>query len=98
MKTGAFGGATSHIGDEEKELLNSVKPAIVQHLNKDLSKFEVVSCARQVVAGMNYLFKVAVDGDEVIHVKVHQPLPHTGHPPHLMSLQTGQTLDSPLTP
>jgi hypothetical protein len=59
--------------------------------------FEAVSFQTQVVAGLNYLFKVKCD-DKVIHVKVCKPLPHTNKPPFVMAVDENQTMESPLVP
>ena len=78
-------------------MLVTVKNAVETELGKTFATFRGLSFTTQVVAGTNYLFKVDVGG-EYIHVKVHKPLPHTGNPPHLMKVQGGFELDSPLAP
>ena len=44
------------------------------------------------VAGRNYFIKVDA-GDEHIHVRVFQALPHTGLGPQVHSIQTGKSHD-----
>ena len=36
------------------------------------------------MAGVNYLFKVRADDDEILHVKICKPLPHTNQPPFVL--------------
>ena len=50
----------------------------------------------QVVAGINYLFKIEVDNGEYLHVKVYKPLPYTQQPPEVSEVTEGQTADSEL--
>ena len=45
----------------------------------------------QVVAGMNYWFKIDVGNGEYIFVKVYQPLPHTGEPPEISEIEEGKS-------
>ena len=59
--------------------------------NKSYDTFNPVAVKTQVVAGLNYLFKVDVGNGEFIWVKVYQPLPHTGEPPELLDLEEGKT-------
>lgn len=62
-----------------------MKPHVEQHCNKSFSTFHALSCKTQVVAGLNYLFKVQAD-DSIINVKIHKPLPHTQKEPVLMEV------------
>lgn len=52
----------------------------------NLNVFVGVNVKTQVVAGLNYLFEVQIGDEEVVHVKIHKPLPHTGQPPVLMTV------------
>jgi hypothetical protein len=51
----------------------------------------------QVVAGTNYLVK-ANHGSEVVHLRIHKPLPHTGLPPILAGIERNKAVDSALVP
>eukprot|EP00913_Durusdinium_trenchii_P020505 g19263.t1 len=51
------------------------------------SEFTAISYTSQVVAGTNYFVKVKVGDGKFCHLRVHQPLPHTGQPPAVHSLQ-----------
>lgn len=83
---------------EEQEVLDQVRGDVENNLGKKFSVFTAVQYTTQVVAGVNYLFKVLTDGDEYLHVKVHKPLPHTQKAPELMSATGGLALDTPLAP
>ena len=81
---------------EEQEILDSVKGSVEATLGKQFSSFTAVQFSTQVVAGVNYMFKVKTDGEEYLHVKVHKPLPHTGKAPELMTCSAGHGLDTPM--
>uniref|UniRef100_A0A7S4AYD6 Cystatin domain-containing protein n=1 Tax=Pseudo-nitzschia australis TaxID=44445 RepID=A0A7S4AYD6_9STRA len=59
--------------------------------------YEVLEYRQQVVAGMVYHFKIRFGEavDDCLHVKVFQPLPHTGEGPTIMAHQRA-TLQDPL--
>ncbi|CAJ1403643.1 unnamed protein product [Effrenium voratum] len=50
-------------------------------------EFTAHSFSTQVVAGTNYFVKVKVGDGKFCHVRIHQPLPHTGAPPSVHSVQ-----------
>jgi len=79
------GGFTPDSKEPEERhqfLANSVRAAVETKQNTKFEMFELVSYHSQVVAGTNYAMKIqvseAVDG--FIHIKVFEPLPHTGNP------------------
>ena len=45
---------------------------------------------------MNYFVKVQVSEDQYVHVKIYQPLPHTGQPARVVEAHGGKTLEDPL--
>ena len=92
---GGFGDAISP-DEDAKAVLASVKGAVETKQGKAYTTFDPIHMKTQVVAGTNYMFKVLCDEGEVIHVKVHKPLPHTNNPPVLMNVLPGQTADSSL--
>ena len=49
-----------------------------KHLNTTFSTWEAVGFSTQVVAGTNYMIKVHTGNQSYVHIKVYQPLPHTG--------------------
>jgi len=89
--------APSAVGPDEHAVLDAVKSEVESSQNKIYSEWKGVSFTSQVVAGTNYMFKVAADGD-ILHVKVHKPLPHTGNPPKMIAMSAGHTIDTPLDP
>jgi cystatin-A/B len=93
---GGFGNTRAATADEQG-ILESVKGAVEAHFGKSFNVFRAVSFQTQVVAGVNYIFKVQHD-DGYAHVKVAKPLPHTNQPPFLMSVdpRADHTADSPI--
>ena len=79
MKCGGFSNA--EINDEHMNMINSKKDEIENMLiskgrNGKIEYFEVLELQQQVVAGMNYLFKIKLqkDGDECIQVRIYKNL------------------------
>lgn len=56
--------------------------------------FDPVCYTSQVVAGTNYFIKVRTSDAELVHIRVHKPLPHTGAPPQCAGIKLGETEDS----
>jgi hypothetical protein len=60
-------------------------------------RFEAISYTRQVVAGTIYHFKVLIynddDDDACLHMKVFEPLPHTGQPMEILKIQKAKKDD-----
>lgn len=75
--------------------MESLREEIESKVGKKITKFNAVSYKSQVVAGTNYSFKVEID-DDIIHVKISKPLPHTNLPPQLTTVETGKTLEDSL--
>lgn len=75
-----------------------MKGSIESELGQSFDTFELVDFTTQVVAGVIYLMRVRVDQDEFLHVKIIKPLPHTGLPPSVMTVQRGMNSASPLHP
>lgn len=95
-RPGGFGAVVPATSEEQK-LLDDVRGATELQLDEKFSKFEAVSYVSQIVAGTNYI--IAADtGDEVLHVKLHKPLPFRGDKPILMMVLRGKTLASPINP
>ena len=79
MKCGGF--SYTEITDEHMSIINSKKDDIEKRLissgrNGKIEHFEVLELQQQVVAGMNYLFKIKLqkDGDECIQVRIYKNL------------------------
>lgn len=86
--SGPMCGGFGHMKDateEEQAILEAVRGAVEERLNRQFNVFQAISFQTQVVAGVNYIFKVQID-DEVRHIKVAKPLPHTNQPPFLMEI------------
>lgn len=100
MSSGAMAGgfrSSTELSSEEHDLLRSMQQAVETKLGKGpFTTFTGLASTTQVVAGINYLFKVQIDNDEIIHVKVHKPLPHTHQDPFVLSVEEGKTLQSSL--
>ncbi len=92
---GGFGQAKP-ADDDVRQHLEEVKPLVEAETNASYTVFEPVSYKTQVVAGLNYIVKVKVDGEEYIHVKIHKPLPCNGTELSLMTVESGKTLECAL--
>ena len=58
-----------------EQLRDSVKGLLGADGGTNLHPFKAVSYKTQVVAGLNYFVKVAIDdGKEFVHLRVHRPL------------------------
>lgn len=91
-------GSPSEATQEVQEILQKVKAELEEKLQKSLTNLQALSYVTQVVAGVNYIMKVNCD-DQIIHVKIHKPLPHTNMDPSVMAVaHEGITMDSPLQP
>lgn len=77
--------------------MESVREAVEEKLEKKFAVFKAISFTTQVVAGVNYIMKVKCD-DQIAHVKVAKPLPHTNQPPFLMNVEAGHSEESPIVP
>lgn len=94
---GGFRPTSDPAGPEEQAILAGVKDAVESHLGKTFTSFVALEFTTQVVAGVNYLFKVQAD-DEFLIVKVCKPLPHTNQPPFMLEARGGLNSDAPLLP
>ena len=56
----------------------SMKPQIEAQLGRQFSIFVPVSYSSQLVAGLNYKIRVAVDGGQNVYVTVYEELPCNG--------------------
>ncbi|XP_022312277.2 cystatin-B-like [Crassostrea virginica] len=77
---------------EVKAIIKEVKAAVEKKVGKKLETYLAVSYKTQVVSGTNYFVKVNV-GYEHLHLRIFEPLNHTGKPKELTDLQTGKTAD-----
>ncbi|CAB4003956.1 cystatin-B [Paramuricea clavata] len=78
---------------ETQKLIDSVRSAAETKAGQTFEKYEAISFKSQVVAGTNYFVKVDVGCDKYVHLRVYQPLPHTGQPAELSGIQLNKTAD-----
>ena len=81
---------------EELAMVNKLKSAIEQKVNKKFLFFVPVKIKSQVVAGTNYTVKILVNNDSFIHVTIFKPLPYTGESPSVSSVVEGKRQDDGL--
>ncbi|KAL0588405.1 Cystatin-B [Plecturocebus cupreus] len=74
---------TQHIADQ-------VRSQLEEKENKTFPVFKAVSFRSQVVVGTNYFIKVHVGGEDFVHLRVFQSLPHENQPLTLSSYQTNK--------
>ena len=74
----------------------SLKPAIQIKAGKTYTVFEPISFKSQVVAGTNYVAKIKVDGEKCIHAKMFEPLPYTGDPISVTSVEVDKQIGDAL--
>jgi len=81
---GGFGDS-KEIDEDTTTLCNGLRDAIQTKLSTTFTVWKPETFQTQVVAGVNYLIKIQVDGGKSISVKIFKPLPHTGSPATLIS-------------
>mmetsp|Transcript_2922 Transcript_2922/g.4557 ORF Transcript_2922/g.4557 Transcript_2922/m.4557 type:complete len:104 (-) Transcript_2922:38-349(-) len=91
------GGATdARAADAEiQTLIDGVKDQALAKAKEagrdgDFATYEAKSVRSQVVAGTNFFVKVQVSDSECIHLRIHQPLPHTGEKASVAGGKVGQ--------
>ncbi|OCT93614.1 cystatin-A [Xenopus laevis] len=78
---------------EDQKLADKVKEDVVKKIGRNVSTFKVVQVSTQVVAGINYFFKVKVGSVEFIHIRIYEDLQGNVK---LSNVKDCQTIDSPL--
>ena len=77
-------GEEQPVEGDALEILNGVRAQAEEKAGAPFPKWEPKSMQTQVVAGINYIFKVLVDeGNLTATIKVFAPLPHTGEQPSI---------------
>lgn len=71
-------GPEKSVTRELQQLADSMKSAIEEEAKKKYEVFVVKSYKVQVVAGTNYFIKIHVGGDDYVHAKIFEDLPHNG--------------------
>ncbi|XP_042543225.1 cystatin-B [Dipodomys merriami] len=83
--------ATRPATAETQKLADQVKQELEEKENRKFSVFKALSFKSQVVSGTNYFIKVDVGGEEFVHLKVFQSLPHENKPPALSAYQSNKS-------
>lgn len=91
------GGTSAPVEPTEavKTMLEGLRDEAQQRAQRDgwngiFTKFEVVKILTQVVAGTNYFVQIRTDdAGGCAHLRVFQPLPHTGAGPELVAVRPG---------
>ena len=91
---GGFGNVKPADADVQAKV-DAVLAAVNTQLGSSHAALEVVHYKTQVVAGTNYLVKVKA-GDSHLHLKIYQPLPHTGQGPSLSEVNANKTAECAL--
>ncbi|CAF0807702.1 unnamed protein product [Brachionus calyciflorus] len=81
--------------DHVQQIVDQVSSQIKLKCGKDFSHLKAVSYKTQVVAGTNYFIKVDA-GNEVIHLRVFQPLPCYSSKPELSSFKLSKSRSDPI--
>jgi len=76
---------------EVQAMCDKLRGEIEGKAGKKFEQFQAHSYGTQVVAGTNYFVKINVGGDECVHARIFKPLPHTGEPPNVHSVQHPKT-------
>jgi cystatin-A/B len=87
---------SSELSEDVYNLAVSLKGEAEANLGTQFEQYHPIKVRQQVVSGMNYLVKIQVSETHCIHVKIYQPLPHTGQPPHVTAIEGGKTIDDQL--
>jgi len=92
------GGITQSrpMDSEVREICESIKNEIETSIGKNLTTFEPIEYATQVVAGTNFFVKIKVGDGDYIHARIFRSLPHAGTTISLHSIQSGKTLQDPI--
>lgn len=69
-------------------IINSIKSNFEQN-NYTTTKFEPINYKTQIVNGTNYFIKIETD-NEIVHLRIHQELPHNNSVVTLHSQQLGK--------
>ena len=93
---GGFTPAANPATPEIQAMVNGLKSNVEGSMGKTTEEYVAICYKTQVVAGLNYKVKVKIDGEAYIHVKIFEPLPHTGQFPSVSGVEQGMTADSPL--
>lgn len=82
---------------EIQSICDQVRGEVEDKSGKKFSEYTALTFCSQVVAGTNYFVKIHVGNDECVHVRILQPLPHTGAPPSVHAVQVSKTKHDEIT-
>ncbi|XP_071989371.1 cystatin-A2-like [Engystomops pustulosus] len=76
-------GAEQAADQEVQDLVDSIKAEFLENSGVNAETFVAVSYKTQYINGTNYFVKVGLGGGQFAHLKIYEPLPHTGMKPSL---------------
>ncbi|XP_028839117.1 cystatin-B-like [Denticeps clupeoides] len=92
-------GMSSELQDaipEVQIICRKIRPHAEIQAGKNYYVFIAVKYKTQLVNGTNYFIKVHVGGDEYVHLRVYESLPHAGSKLELCGIQMSKTRFDPV--
>ncbi|XP_044141805.1 cystatin-B-like [Bufo gargarizans] len=89
-------GAEEPANPEVQALCDVVKPEFQVKSGVNAAKFKAVSFKSQTVAGRNFFVKVDLGGGQFCHVRIFEPMPHTGEKASLSGFKLGKKKEDAL--
>jgi cystatin-A/B len=76
---------------EIQSICDQLRGEVEDKSGKKFTEYTALKVCSQVVAGTNYFVKIHVGNEECVHARIFRPLPHTGAPPSVHSVQVSKT-------
>ncbi|KAL2094422.1 hypothetical protein ACEWY4_009141 [Coilia grayii] len=89
-------GPVNEATPEIQAICDEVKPHVEEKTGKKYDVFTAKQYTSQVVAGTNFFIKVHVGGEDHVHIRVFQSLPHAGLKKEVHSVQTDKSHHDPI--